>query len=321
MKQFKKIQYFVKSLKTSLWMALCVCVCSLLWVPANAAMVEGGSNGLEGEWMETSHGVHAGVGVQDSLPKAEGRRDSTRLKIGGLKIIIKDKDDGGEMEIYSDKSDGDYDNKKDCNGKVRTRYFMLDLGFNTYLSDGSFNLPSELNDLDLDYGKSLNVNLHLFRQRIGLIGNNLNFMYGLELAWNNYHFENDITLIHDADALMIVDNNIDFKKNKLATTYLQMPVLFNIETNPRQPEKSFRISGGAYGGLLLGARTKQKSSENGKVKIKDDFNINKFRYGVIGQVGIGPVNFYVDYALNSLFKDGEGPDLRPLSIGFTLIPF
>ena len=42
---------------------------------------------------------------------------------------------------------------------------------------------------------------------------------------------------------------------------------------------------------------------------------------VIGQVGIGPINFYVDYALNNLFKDNVGPALRPISIGFTLIPF
>ncbi len=264
-----------------------------------------------------------GGAVQDSIVKEKKEKgDSTRWKFGGIDIIIRDKKDGSEVKVYSEMDDDDDDKDGDRNNdKIKTRWFMLDLGFNTYLADGSFNLPSELNDFDLNLGKSINVNLHLFRQRIGLIGNNLNFMYGLELAYNNYHFENDITLLHNVDEVTIIENNIDFKKNKLATTFLQMPVLFNIETNPRKPGKSFRISAGGYGGLLLGARTKQKSSENGKVKIKDDFNLNKFRYGVIGQVGVGCVNFYVDYALNDLFKENLGPELRPISIGFTLVPF
>ncbi len=256
--------------------------------------------------------------IQDSIPEREKYKvDTTRLRIGGLEIVIKDK--GDYVDVYSHKHrEDDHDHSKD---RVRTRHFMLDIGSNTYLSDGKFNLPNELNNMELDYGKSVNINLHLFRQRIGLIGRNLNFMYGLELAWNNYHFSESITLVHDADELTIVEDNINFKKNALGTTFLQLPVLLNIETNPNNLNKSFRLSAGVYGGVLLGARTKQKSSERGKVKIRDDFNLNKFRYGAIGQIGFGCVNFYVDYALNDLFKESQGPELTPISIGFSLVPF
>lgn len=298
-----------------------LCLCGGFGIEAHAQIME------EGEEIDAAvdfevgdYEGHVDIAVRDSILKKE-KGDSTRWKFGGIDIIIRDKNEGSEVKLYKKDDDDDDDDNDKSRDKIKTRWFMLDLGFNTYLSDGSFNLPSELNDFDLHYARSVNVNLHIFRQRIGLVGNHLNFMYGLEVAWNNYHFENDITLLHDVDEVTLVNSGVDFKKNKLATSFLQMPVLFNIETNPNKPGKSFRISAGGYGGLLLGARTKQKSSENGKVKIKDDFNLNKFRYGVIGQVGIGPINFYVDYALNNLFKDNAGPELRPISIGFTLIPF
>ena len=333
MKQFKKIQFVNNSininhtpifsyLKSAL---LWLCLLGSLWT-SNAIYAQSQSSQSESEAIAQleigDYEGKTGEAIQDSIVKEKkSKRDSTRWKFGGIDIIIRDKDDGSEVKLYSETDDDDSDDDRNRNDKIKTRWFMLDLGFNTYLSDGKFNLPSELNDFDLDYSRSVNVNMHIFRQRIGLIGNNLNFMYGLELAWNNYHFDNDITLLHNVDEVTVVESGVDFKKNKLATTFLQVPVLFNIETNPKKPSKSFRISAGGYGGLLLGARTKQKSSENGKVKIKDDFNINKFRYGLIGQVGVGCINFYVDYALNGLFKDDLGPDLRPISIGFTLIPF
>ncbi|MGB0930032.1 MAG: outer membrane beta-barrel protein [Chitinophagales bacterium] len=331
MKQFKKIQFVnnsinINPLSTSYLknVLLWLCIFGSLWTSNSTyAQSSGSETDMLAELEVGDYEEEIELGIQDSIIKdKKAKKDSTRWKFGGIDIIIRDKGEDSEVKIYS-KEDGGNDDDEDeiSNDKVKTRWFMLDFGFNTYLSDGSFNLPNELNDFDLDYARSVNVNMHIFRQRIGLINNNFNFMYGLELAWNNYHFENDITLLHNVDEVTVVESGVDFKKNKLATTFLQVPVLFNIETNPRKPGKSFRISVGGYGGLLLGARTKQKSSENGKVKIKDDFNLNKFRYGVIGQVGVGCINFYVDYALNDLFKDNTGPELRPISIGFTLVPF
>ncbi|MGB1243107.1 MAG: outer membrane beta-barrel protein [Chitinophagales bacterium] len=332
MKQSKKIQFVNNSINinhASIFylksVLLCLCFFGIFWTSSSTYAQS--SEGEIDTLAELEVGDYEGeieFGIQDSIKKdKKTKKDSTRWKFGGIDIIIRDKGDESEVKAYLkvDDEDSDDDDEETSKSKVKTRWFMLDFGFNTYLADGSFNLPNELNDFDLDYARSVNVNMHIFRQRIGLVGHNFNFMYGLELAWNNYHFENDITLLHNVDEVTVIESGVDFKKNKLATTFLQVPVLFNIETNPRKPGKSFRISAGGYGGLLLGARTKQKSSENGKVKIKDDFNLNKFRYGVIGQVGVGCINFYVDYALNGLFKEDLGPDLRPISIGFTLVPF
>jgi len=313
MSQFKKKQA-ASLAKYWKYLFLCMCFCAAMGTNLNA------QNDETEDLVEISEPTLP-TEIQDSIPEMDKHKiDTTRLRIGGLEIVIKDRGDGnGDVDVFSHKEIDD--DHSPSNDRIQTRYFMLDIGSNTYLSDGKFNLPNELNNMELDYGKSVNINLHLFRQRIGLIGKNLNFMYGLELTWNNYHFAEDITLIHDVDELTIVEENINFKKNAFSTTFLQVPVLLNIETNPNKLSRSFRLSAGVYGGVLLGARTKQKSSEKGKVKIKDDFNLNKFRYGAIGQIGFGCVNFYVDYALNDLFKESQGPELTPISIGFSLVPF
>ncbi len=290
----------------ALWMW--VCLLSGTWILAQEAQLEGDESAILSAKYDFSDVV------LDSIPN-----DTTRIRIGGLEIVIKDRDGDGEIDVYELSSEEKAKRKR--NRRSRERWGMLEIGFNGYLYNGEVNLPSELNDFELNYGRSININLHLFRHRIGLIGNSFNFMYGLEFAWNNYRFENDVTLLHDVDVVTFEESSVGFKKNKLATTFLQIPVLFNVETNPQKPSKSFRISAGAYGGLLLSSRTKQKTTDNVKVKVKDNFNLNKFRYGVIGEIGLGCVNLYVDYALNGLFKEEAGPELRPFSVGLTLLPF
>ncbi len=206
--------------------------------------------------------------------------------------------------------------------RVKTRYLLFDMGVSTYLHEGSFNLPSELEAFEQRYGRSLDYNLHVFKQRVGFAKNHVNLLYGLGFNFSNYSFENPITLLKNTNPLEITLNeNIDYRKNKLVTTSVNVPVMINFETNPRKAKKSFRIGAGVYGGLLIGSHTRQKSNEEGNDKVRDDFNLNKVRYGFLGQVGIGPINFYANYSPQSLFKEDRGPDLQPLNIGVSIIPF
>lgn len=206
--------------------------------------------------------------------------------------------------------------------RIKTRWVLFDMGVSTYMNNGSFNMPSELEQFDQRYGRSLNYQLHVFRQRVGLVKNNVNLLYGLGFDFSNYSFENPITLLRNTNPLETsIDNAIDYKKNKLVTTALNVPLMLNFETNPRRPGKSFRLSAGVYGGLLIGSHTRQKSEEFGNNKERDDYNLNKLRYGFVGQVGVGPINFYANYSPQSLFRDGRGPDLQPFNVGLSLIPF
>jgi hypothetical protein len=58
-----------------------------------------------------------------------------------------------------------------------------------------------------------------------------------------------------------------------------------------------------------------KTASNDKVKQKDDFNLNRFRYGITGRFGYAWINLFVNYGLSDLFEDGTGPELTPVSAG------
>lgn len=212
--------------------------------------------------------------------------------------------------------------KEKKKSRIKTRYILFDMGVSTYLNNGSFNMPDELSNFEQRYGRSLDYNLHAFRQKISFAQNHLNISYGLGFNFSNYSFDNPITLVKNTNPLeVLVNENMDYKKNKLVTTVMNIPLMFGYESNPKKSKKSFRIGAGVYGGLLIGAHTRQKSDEEGNDKVRDDFNLNKLRYGFVGTIGIGPINFYTNYAPQSLFKDNRGPDLQPLNIGISLIPF
>ncbi|MGB0838847.1 MAG: outer membrane beta-barrel protein [Chitinophagales bacterium] len=284
----------------------------------------------------------------------EGKDGDTDVKIGDINIGVDDDDDkksnkkssdddddDGNWDDDDDDDDDDWDDDDDDddggnwdinvgNGdrklkKVKTRWWLVDLGVNPLLQNNSFDLTGEASNLDLNIGKSTNVQLHVFSQRISVIQNVLNLKYGLGLDFSNYRFTNNINLVPDAASfsdLVQLENDLTYNKNKLVTTYANLPVMVNIITNPRRPRRSFRVSAGVYGGLLLGAHTKQRSNAEGKTKVRDDFNVRQFRYGFRGEVGIGVLNFYTNYSPVGLFQDDIGaPELYPISMGISVIPF
>ena len=198
------------------------------------------------------------------------------------------------------------------------RLGLLDIGFSSYLHDNSINLPTSLDQYELLYDGSLNLNFHVVRHRIPIIKSHASIEYGLSFAFMNYKFANDFKIIPDQLAFQVEDDGTAYKKNKLKTTFLEVPVLFTLTPGRR---KGVYLSGGWYGGILINSKQKLKTESGEKTKIKDDFNLNKFRYGIVGRLGVGPIAFYAQYSLNNLFKDNQGPELRPFNIGVTLLNF
>ena len=60
---------------------------------------------------------------------------------------------------------------------------------------------------------------------------------------------------------------------------------------------------------MYDAFTKIKYEEYGdvkKLKSKEDFNLNRIRYGLSARIGIGNFSLFGYYNLTPLFKDGKG---------------
>ncbi|MFT6359539.1 MAG: hypothetical protein ACJAYJ_003771 [Saprospiraceae bacterium] len=267
------------------------------------------------------------AGFQNSLLA----QDETVKKDTIIIVTIDDNDNDDDddddstninITIGKDKDDHDHDHDHDSN----VRFSMLDIGLSTYLYDGSFDLPPDLEDFEQLYGGSLNINWHLFRHRLPIAKRKFGIEYGLTLAWNSYKFDNDFEILENTETFQTVPLDKDVKKNKLKTTFLQVPVMLTWVPGKRE---SYFVSAGVYGGLMIGSKQKIKLENGDKIKNRDDFNLNKVRYGLEARVGLGPIAFYAQYSLQDLFQDGTGPvsangtslNLTPLNIGITVLGF
>jgi hypothetical protein len=237
--------------------------------------------------------------------------DSTKITIGGHNLIVDD--------------DGNVKWERNRIHKFNGHWAGFELGVNGYVTD-DFNtdIKGEYDFLNLKYEKSIEVNLNFFEQNFNLIDNKFGVLTGLGLRWNNYRFEDNIVLESDADVIDgYADNSHDWRKSKLVVNYLTLPVLFEYQSNRFSRRNSFHVAAGMVMGWRYATHTKMLYFDNGRQKPKqhDDFYLRPFRYDATLRAGWGIVNLYASYSLNSLFKDGRGPELYPFSIGITLASF
>ncbi len=208
--------------------------------------------------------------------------------------------------------------------------FILDVGLNNYLENGSFpagNQPYSLRPLGSWYWNlGPTYRSHLF----GPVFIDL----GLSAALNVYRFDNPRSrLIADDNGVQFVldNNNYNYKKSKLSTWHLQAKVvpMLAFGSNQRRSwrlwnniDKGFRIGAGMYGGYRLWSRTKYVYDDNGN-KQKDKATANHLlanvRYGIRGQIGFKGIDLFVEYDLNNMFQQNQGaPALTRLQFGLTL---
>lgn len=205
--------------------------------------------------------------------------------------------------------------------RVKTRFLLFEMGINSYHNDGQLNIPADLETYELRHGRSLEINLHFYRQRIRIGKGHFNIEHGLSLDFNNYAFQNDVNYQTDPIKMLFIDNSVDMERSRLYVSHLVLPIMFRLETNPRRLGRSLHVGVGAYGSIRLGSNLRTKRPGETKDITVDDFGLNDFNAGLRGEIGYGPINLYVKYGLTGLFKNDQGPNLTPFSIGLILLPF
>ncbi len=146
----------------------------------------------------------------------------------------------------------------------------------------------------------------------------LSLQYGIEVAWNNYSFENNVTVQKAPAQLQFVDIQEAVKRTKLTVCNVQLPVVPRISFYNESGKKILHIGLGAYAGYRIDSYTKIKFEDGSKKRDHDRYYTNDFRYGLMAQLGIVRTNLFVKYELNPVFQPGNGPDVRGLSFGITL---
>ncbi len=252
------------------------------------------------------------------------KTDTTELKIGNTRVIIIgepkiERIERIEEEDIAGRKQEEENAKK---AKVAYDFFDIDFGFLGMMpmADGGLSANDRIikSQLELDRAKSTYVGIHIVNVTIPVIKNYMQLSTGVGLEYNNYRFTKNISFVPERDSLAIINDTIDFQKNKLLTRYLIAPLMLQFQTNPRQPKRSFKLAVGAEFGYLLGAKTKQISKERGKETYKDDFNAAPLHIALVGRIGYGNIGvfakYYPDPETATIFKD-KSP--TPIAFGIT----
>ncbi len=274
---------------------------------------------------------------------AQAQTDSTTktnkvdtIKVGNFVIIKKNKNGTTttEAEVKKNGNKNFTININTNNTSVKkkknisTNWWILDLGFANYRDQTNYTAAQNMGYLrqfrpqdgkvnatstSLNTGKSSNVNIWFFMQKLNISKNVLNLKYGLGLEMYNFRYDRSLSFRQNPQP-MAYNDSIGFSKNKLFAKYITVPFMLNFNANPDK-RKSFSLSAGVSAGYLIGSRNKQISNERGKEKFNGDLALNPWRFAAITELGIGPVRLFGSYSFNALHKSSTGLEQYPYSVG------
>lgn len=150
--------------------------------------------------------------------------------------------------------------------------------------------------------------------------------FGLGVGTSNMYFKNMIVDIKSKTNKLpftVVDSVNHFKKYKLTTAFLEIPVELRFTLKPYQEMKSIKFAVGAKVGTLLSVHTKGKNlldkagntinSYTAKETGKGFFNST--RLAATARIGYGNFSLFGSYQINNIFKDGVAGDVKLVQIG------
>lgn len=278
-------------------------------------------------------------GEEEELSKA----DTTEITWRDRRYIIITDEEGKRIEVKDaegkdianedwdedwnwDEDDDDYDYRQKEEKRNRSRSDVgllgLDLGFANYLYQGAYGSNAITPELEVrEFRPGSHVALHLLPTTVSLIGRGyVNLKTAITIDWSNYYFTNDITLVEGGESLAFDTTGISFDRNKLTSRYAQIPLLLNFNTDPGGDD-GVSISVGGYAGLLWAAHTKQVSEEEGTTKVRGEYFLNPYRYGLMARIDFKWFDFYFMYNLSEHFEPEGGPQTQTVMAGLNLINF
>ncbi|GAC1450667.1 MAG: hypothetical protein NVSMB7_13040 [Chitinophagaceae bacterium] len=236
--------------------------------------------------------------------------------------------------IIVKKAEGHYENKdgsvsvsrvRPVHRNISTNWLIVDLGFANYsdktnyanaIAAGIAAPGTGKEQFNLRNGKSADVNIWIFMQRLNLISHIVNLKYGIGLELNNYRYDSPLNY-DKASHIFYEDMTRHYKKDKLAADYFTIPLMLNFNFTPDNfYNRSFGFSAGISAGYLYSSRLKMITAEDGKQKIHNDMYLRPFKISYVAEVQLGPIKLYGSLATQSMFE--KGLDQTPYNIGLRL---
>lgn len=154
---------------------------------------------------------------------------------------------------------------------------------------------------------------------------NFSFAAGIGVGTSNIYLDNQQLRLTDTGAagaqVTFTPETADYKKYKITTAYLEAPFELRYFSNRENRNKGFKAAIGLRAGTLVGAHVKGNLSVDGN-KVVEKTNtkryLEKWRFAATARIGYGNVTLFGSYNINTLFKEGSGPDITPYSVGICL---
>jgi hypothetical protein len=266
------------------------------------------------------------VTIGKDLVSVEKNDSSLNLKAGnrGLSILESLEGPGFRIKKFSRNNDWDQDDNENKHTRYRSRFrghwSGIELGMNNFTTScNNLSMPADIDYMTLHSGKSTNFNINFTQLSLGL-GRHIGFVTGLGLNWNNYRFDGNNNIIKGTNGVIEeLDPALNLEKSKLATLFLTVPFLFEIQIPVNSNHLS--IAAGPIGAIKLSSHTKMVFEDGHTVKSWGDFSLNMLRCGATARVGYGNFQLFGTYYKTPLFQKGKGPggyDLYPFEIGVAL---
>jgi len=176
------------------------------------------------------------------------------------------------------------------------------------------NLPDGASQSNLSYGLQAGFIRDIPLNPQGTIALGVGLGYGVNSYYSN------LRAIKEDDGFRYeyLDDE-DYRRNKIETHLIEVPVEFRWRTSTRESYKFWRVYGGVKFGYVVGSRSKLVTDS-----FKDSFyntDTENFRYGLMLNLGYNTFNIHFYYGLNPLFEDGvvdpngQDLDMAPLHLG------
>lgn len=214
--------------------------------------------------------------------------------------------------LYSqDKKDKDdmFSNKINKRGDM----LIIDL-----FDDIWMNVPDSVDNRIINQGVSVSVtyNFPLGHSPFSLAA-------GLGIKAHNFYSNSILKTDSVMSYFTAIPGNKDYKINKVSVTYIQLPVEVRFKSKSK-----FRAALGFNLGFKIDGHTKYKgtdyifgTTDQIKIKQKNTPNLANWNIAVTARFGYRWVNLFASYSITKMFSENKGPDIYPISVGLSIIPF
>ncbi len=201
-------------------------------------------------------------------------------------------------------------------------HFMLQL-----TSDHWMGTPDSIKSHMKGLARGLNVYVMLDQRFKG--NPKLSVAFGLGVGTSNMYFKN-MSIDVKAKTNKLPFNNLDtlsrFKKYKLTTAFLEVPIEFRFTSDPDNDSKAIKAAVGFKVGTIINVHTKGKNLQDAAGRVINSYTaketgrgfFNSTRIAATARVGYGNFSVAASYQLNNIFKDGVAADVKLFQIGLCI---